>query len=74
MFLLRVAKQRRYGRFLGFETLTLVPFERDAILVEELEEQEREWLNVYHARVMNEIGKYLNEEEYKWLKEVTSEL
>lgn len=67
-------EKNTYGRFLGFETLTLVPFERDAIVAEELEAWERKWLNLYHARIFQEVGKYLNSEEYAWLREITKEI
>ncbi len=63
-----------YGRFLGFETLTLVPFEREAVLTEELDESEREWLNRYHARIFEAVSGCLEEEEREWLAEVTAPL
>lgn len=63
-----------FGRFLGFETVTLVPFERDAILVEELEMWEKEWLNQYHRKILKEVGQYLEQDEFEWLKEVTAEI
>ena len=67
-------EKNEFGRFLGFETLTLVPFERDAILVEELEAWEKEWLNQYHAHIIEKIGRYLEPEILAWLKEVTAKL
>lgn len=36
---------------LGFETLTMLPFDRSLIAVEMLAADERDWLNAYHARV-----------------------
>lgn len=62
------------GVFLGFEPLTLVPFDRDAILTERLTEEELDWLNAYHRRVYQEISPYLNEEERRWLAEAAGEL
>ena len=59
---------------LGFETLTLAPFDRDAILVEKLSEQERAVLNAYHARVRQVLGPHLETEEAAWLDEATAEL
>ena len=47
---------------------------RDAIVAEELEAWERKWLNLYHARIFQEVGKYLNSEEYAWLREITKEI
>lgn len=40
---------------LGFETITLCPFEREAILQDMLTEKERAWLNEYHARVCSKL-------------------
>lgn len=67
-------EKNEFGRFLGFETLTLVPFERDAILVEELEAWEKEWLNRYHADIIKKVGKYLEPDELSWLKEIAAEI
>ncbi len=57
-----------YGRFLGFEALTMVPFDRDAILPECMTERERKTLNTYHARVYEIIAPYLTKEEAGWLR------
>lgn len=63
-----------YGQFMAFDSLTLVPYEREAILVEELTQKERSWINEYHNKILTEIGKYMNHEELLWLKQVTSSL
>lgn len=60
-----------YGTFLGFEMLTMCPFEREAILVEELTEEERRLLNDYHETVYQKLSPYYNDEEKAWLREVT---
>lgn len=52
--------------------MTLVPFEREAILAEELETRERDWLNNYHKEIVAKIGSMLNEKELAWLKEITA--
>lgn len=72
LILCKELEKNSNGRFLGFETLTLVPFEREAILVDELEEWERDWLNNYHAEIVKNVGNLLDEEELAWLKEVTA--
>ena len=59
------------GKMLCFETLTLVPFDRDAILTERLNEEEKQLLNEYHRRVYREISPYLSEEERTWLRQET---
>jgi Xaa-Pro aminopeptidase len=53
---------------LGFETLTLAPIDRRLIEVKLLSEEERRWLNAYHARVLKEVGDHLGGEELAWLK------
>lgn len=53
---------------MGFETLTLAPIDRRLIAVELLSEEERRWLNAYHARVLKEVGDHLGGEELAWLK------
>lgn len=63
-----------YGQFMAFDSLTLVPYEREAILVNELTQRERDWINAYHKRVVNEIGQYLSNEELLWLKQVAASL
>ena len=60
-----------YGSFLCFDSLTLVPFDRSAIIAEELSTKEREWLNKYHQKVFETIAPYLTEEEAGWLKKET---
>lgn len=55
------------GEFYRFEIVSFVPFESRAILVEELREDEREWLNQYHAAVYEKIAPLLNAEEQQWL-------
>lgn len=68
------AVKNEYGRFLRFETLTLVPYEPDAIDVSALSEKERKLLNEYHTRVYEKIGPLLPEEERQWLRDVTKPL
>ena len=68
--MLCVEKQKTdFGSFLGFEMLTMCPFEREAILPELLSEAERKALNDYHETVYKKLSPYYNEEERLWLKE-----
>ncbi len=53
---------------LGFETLTLAPLERELIDANLLTDDERAWVNAYHARVRAEIGPRLNTDDLEWLK------
>lgn len=62
-------EKTEYGQFLGFEPLTFVPFDREAIDVEQMNKEERKLLNNYHTLVYNNIAEYLESDERKWLKE-----
>ncbi|MCC7283946.1 MAG: aminopeptidase P family protein [Acetobacteraceae bacterium] len=53
--------------FLGFEALTLAPFDRRLIDPLLLGDAERGWLDAYHARVLAEIGPHLAADEAAWL-------
>lgn len=66
------AEYTDFGRFLEFETLTLVPFDRRAIDVKGLSDKELGLLNAYHQRVYEEIGPHLTPEERDWLQEECS--
>lgn len=63
-----------YGTFLGFDTLTMCPFERAAIIPEELSQRQRAQLNAYHRNVYAALSPYFNEEEKAWLREATAEI
>lgn len=64
-------KKTAFGQFMKFETLTMVPYERSAILPEMLTKEETVLLNQYHAMVYEKISSYLTESERAWLKEQT---
>jgi Xaa-Pro aminopeptidase len=59
---------------MGFETLTLAPIDRRLIEVGLLSEEERRWLNAYHARVLKEVGDHLDGAELAWLKKACAPL
>ena len=69
--LARKGVQNEYGQFLYFETITLIPFDLDAISLDMLNEENRKLLNDYHKRVYEEIAPHLNEEEKVFLKKYT---
>lgn len=60
-----------FGRFLTFETLTLCPIDTKPIAVSMLSDDERDWLNHYHATVYEKLSPYLDEEHKTWLKKKT---
>ena len=57
-----------------FETITFCPFDRDAIIKENLTENELNWLNEYHFQVYERISPLVSEDTKKWLKQATSEI
>jgi Xaa-Pro aminopeptidase len=59
---------------MGFETLTLAPFDRRLIMPELLSAGELAWLNTYHGRVWREVSPALKGGERKWLKAATTPL
>jgi len=63
-----------YGLFLEFETLTFVPIDIDAIDLNFLNEDEKNWLNNYHKIVFEKISPFLNKDEKNWLKEQTKNI
>lgn len=70
--ILCVEKEKtEYGTFCEFETITLVPFDLDAIDVNMLDDGEKEWLNAYHDRVRKVIGKHLDGKDLKFLEKAT---
>ncbi|SFP34334.1 aminopeptidase P family protein [Sphingomonas rubra] len=52
---------------LAFETLTMAPIERTLIDAALLTEQERAWLDRYHAQVQRIIGPLLDGDDATWL-------
>ncbi|MGE4612070.1 MAG: aminopeptidase P family protein [Paracoccaceae bacterium] len=53
---------------LGFETLTFVPIDRHLIIVDMLTSDEREWLNAYHAEVLETVHTLVSSVTLEWLK------
>ena len=62
------------GRRFFFETITFCPFEREAILIEELTDAERCWLNDYHRQVRETLTPLLETEVRDWLAAQTAPL
>jgi Xaa-Pro aminopeptidase len=57
---------------MGFETLTLVPFDRRLIDPKQFTPAELAWLNAYHARVRREIEPILLSDDRAWLRHATA--
>lgn len=71
MIVCKKAEKTQFGQFMCFEFLTMVPFDLDAVVPEQMTAHERELLNNYHAQVYEKISPYLDEDEKAWLKEAT---
>jgi Xaa-Pro aminopeptidase len=56
---------------LGFETLTLAPFDLASVDPALLTPEETRWLNAYHARVRKELSPHLDAPTRKWLAGAT---
>ncbi len=57
---------------LCFETVTVVPFDRDAVIADDLTQEDKKLLNDYHLAVYEKLSPYLTEEENKWLRKETA--
>ena len=58
----------------GFETLTLVPFDKRMLVTGLLTRDELHWLDGYHARVLAEIGPMVGGDTLAWLEQATAPL
>ena len=58
--------------FLGFETLTLAPFDKRLLAPALFDASELAWLNAYHARVLAQVGPHLDVRTRAWLTESCS--
>ncbi|MEQ1160142.1 aminopeptidase P family protein [Acinetobacter calcoaceticus] len=58
---------KTYGEFLEFETLTLCPIHLDCIVVDMLNNEEKDWLNAYHKMVQEKLAEHLSGEVLDWL-------
>ena len=49
-------QSKNYGSFLGFEPVTLVPFEPHLINYELLNNEQINWLNYYNSLIRSRVG------------------
>ena len=56
---------------MGFETLTLAPIDLNLVDPDLMTAEEREWLNLYHARVRETLSHLVDEETRAWLERAT---
>ena len=72
--LVREAFENENGRFLGFAPLTLAPIETKLVDVSMMTDAELEWLNAYHAHVLDKVLPHLSGEDARWLAQKCSPL
>jgi Xaa-Pro aminopeptidase len=63
-----------FGKFLGFETLTLCPIDLSLVETGLLSGEEKAWLNQYHARVRLALSPYLPGDMTSYLTMLTREI
>lgn len=68
------AEKTEYGQFLCLEPLTMAPFDREAVEVSLLSEEELCLLNAYHEKVYETLAPFFSGEELDWLREATAEI
>jgi Xaa-Pro aminopeptidase len=59
---------------MSFETLTLAPIDRRLVAVDLLTDDERRWLDSYHARVRSVLRPELSKADREWLDRATAPL
>ena len=62
-------KETQFGKFLQFESLTLCPIDKTPIVKEMLLQEEIDWLNQYHQKVVEILSPHLCDSEAAWLRE-----
>jgi len=65
------AGKTEFGDFLKFETLTLCPIDTRCIDLALLREDERAWLNDYHATVLERVSPHVSGAAKAWLEKRT---
>lgn len=68
----RESAQSAFGDFLEFETLTLCPIDTRCLLLEQLGNDEVEWLDGYHAEVRRRLEPLLDGLALQWLRDRTA--
>ena len=63
MILIREDSETEFGKFLGFETLTLCYIDTKLVIPSMLSVREHAWLNKYHQMVYDLVSPHLTEEE-----------
>ena len=57
---------------MNFENLTMAPIDKDLIITESLDKNEKEWINEYHKTVFKNLNRSMNKAETLELKKACS--
>ncbi len=63
-----------FARFLGFDVLTLVPYDRDLIDCDMLTEEEIKVIDEYHEQVYQKLAAFFDKKIRLWLRDITRPL
>lgn len=63
-----LAQENEFGRFFKFENLTFCPINTDLIEPSLLPHYHIDWINSYHAEVVEKLSPLLNDNERTWLE------
>lgn len=74
VLIVEVALREAELPMLGFDTLTFAPIDRALIVPALLTENERDWVNAYHALVQRTLAPLLNRDTAVWLANATAPL
>lgn len=72
--IVRKGVENEFGQFMHFDSVTYAPIDLDAIVTEDLNRDEKLYLNSYHKLVYEKLAEFLSDEERAWLKLYTREV
>ncbi len=72
--IVRKGVENEFGQFMYFDSVTYAPIDLDAITTEDLNRDEKLYLNSYHKLVYEKLAGFLSDEERVWLKSYTREV
>ncbi len=72
--IIREKEENEWGKFLEFETVTVAPIDLDPLIPKLLTEEEKSFLNAYHAEVYKKLAPKLDGQMLEALKHYTREI
>lgn len=71
LLVVQKGEENEFGQFMEFETLTLCPIDLEAIDLNLLSDEEKNWLNDYHQLVFNKLSPHLEGDDLTFLTNAT---